>query len=461
MKKTTGAIIGILMVAVFVLAITPATRDELHWQWVSHKDETAGYESYIRAWPGGRHAGEAKTRYDQHGWTEATAANTVQGFERYLQLHGNGRHIAEARNNIESLHWQEATAANTVQGFERYLQLHGNGQHIAEARNNIDTLYWKGAVSTNTIQGFEEYIQLHSDGRYFTEAKERLDTLFWQEATNNNTVKAYLDYSAAQPQGRHLPAAKAKAAELLKEQAPFQAALKDGTEASLNKFLEEFPGHQKESEARKALRDIREGRDIVDLIAEKKIEVQATGSGIMKVSVRLRKRVPYPLTVHIPVGTFFVAAKTSSQNMVTTSASRILLTTDEWNTVSPDAACANRPKDIPGDSDRFTVRRSPQQRELARLMPVLEQARVDKATRQAAIWIVTDNASYEDLGILLASPFGFGGTRVINEEEAAQAMRICDAAGINIRKKAIWRDRREIMSGLKNDDLKTWMRQKK
>ena len=72
MKKTTGAIIGILMVAVFVLAITPATRDELHWQWVSHKDETAGYESYIRAWPGGRHAGEAKTRYDQHGWTEAT-----------------------------------------------------------------------------------------------------------------------------------------------------------------------------------------------------------------------------------------------------------------------------------------------------------------------------------------------------------------------------------------------------
>ncbi len=63
------------------------------------------------------------------------------------------------------------------------------------------------------------------------------------------------------------------------------------------------------------------------------------------------------------------------------------------------------------------------------------------------------------LGILVNSQFG--GVRVINEEEAARAMRIFDSASLDIRKKAIWRERAGIMSGLKDVDLKTWIEKKK
>lgn len=96
-------------------------------------------------------------------------------------------------------------------------------------------------------------------------------------------------------------------------------------------------------------------------------------------------------------------------------------------------------------------------------MPALGRARVDTATRQAAVWIVTDNADYSDLGILVASQFGFGGSRVIKELEAAHAMWICDEAGIDITQKAIWKDRRRIISGLKDDrrGLRTWLEKKK
>ncbi len=237
--------------------------------------------------------------------------------------------------------------------------------------------------------------------------------------------------------------------------------MKTGTEASLKRFLEDFPGHQKESVAQQAIKDITEGRDIVDLLKEKKIEVKASGSGITEVSVRIRKLVPYSLTVRIPVGSLFVPANASAQNMVTTTESKVRLTSNEWSFVSPDAACANRPKDIPGGSDTFTVNRSPKQAELARLMPVLNQARVDTETRQAAVWIVTDNADYNDLGILVASQFGFGGRRVINEQETARAMKICAEAGIDIKKKAIWRDRKRLISALKDTELKSWLEQKK
>jgi hypothetical protein len=461
MKTMIVATLGVLVVAALALAIIPTTRDEIHWRWASHKDETASYESYVKTWPEGRHAAEAQARYDEHGWADAESSNTVTQFERYVQLHGEGKHITEAKDNIESRHWREAAAANTVQGFERYVQLHGEGKHITEAKDNIESRHWREAAAANTVTQFERYVQLHGEGKHITEAKDNIESLHWQEAAAANTIRSYRIYTSAYPQGRFAQQAKAKASALRTDQAPYNAALRTGTEASFRAFLADYPGHTKEAAVQQALREIAEGRDIVDLLHEKKIAIQAQGSGIEQVSVRIRRLVTYPLTVRIPVGSFFVSSNSSAQNMVTTAESKVRLTTEEWLSVSPAAACANRPRDIPGSSDAFTVQRSPHQAELAKLMPVLERARVDTETRQAAVWIVTDDADYGDLGILVAGQSGFGGSRVIHEQETARAMKICHEAGIDITKKAIWRDRQQIISGLKDGDLKTWLKGKK
>lgn len=388
MKKAIGVTIGILVVAALALAIIPTTRDEIHWQWASHKDETTSYESYVKTWPSGRHATEALARYDEHGWADAQAANTVQGFERYVQLHADGKHVAEAKDIIESLHWQEATAANTIRAYQQH----------------------------NTIH----------------------------------------------PQGRRVREAEQKATALRTDDSPFDAAMKAATEASLKTFLEDFPGHQKAAEVQQAIKDITEGRDIVDLVREKKIEIETSGSGIKSVGVRIRKLVPYPITVRVPVGSYFVSSRQSAQNMVTTAETKTRITGDDWRSLSVPAACANRPRDIPGRGDTFTVQRSPHQEELARLMPVLDKAGVSFETRQAAVWIVTDNASYADLGILVSrSQFqAFGGTRTIREPETARAMKICEEAGIDVTKKRIWYDRKTVLNGLPDGEIKTWLQTK-
>ncbi len=201
-------------------------------------------------------------------------------------------------------------------------------------------------------------------------------------------------------------------------------------------------------------------KDIVDLLSEKKIQVQTEGSGIQNVNVRIKRRGTAPITVSIPVGTFFVSGNQSSQNMVTTEASEVTLDGDDWQSVSLSTACANRPKHIPEKGDRFGIQRSPNQKELAVLMPALEKADVDYKTRQAAVWIVTDNADYDDLGILMGSRNGGANYRVINEEEAARAMKVCGEAGINIKSKAIWENRKKILRGLKDEELKKWLQQK-
>jgi hypothetical protein len=98
--------------------------------------------------------------------------------------------------------------------------------------------------------------------------------------------------------------------------------------------------------------------------------------------------------------------------------------------------------------------RSPRQEELARLMPVLDKAKADMPTRQAAVWIATDDADYDDLGILVSFP---GNARVIGSEAAARAMKIYSDAGMDITKKSIWSDRNTILNNLSNGTLTTWL----
>jgi hypothetical protein len=347
MKKAVLTLMGVGLAA---LALLPATRDEIQWRWTSHGGETAGYESYLKAWPDGRHA--------------------------------------------------------------------------AEAREAVDSLHWRAAES-------------------------------------DNTIRSYAAYASAHPRGRFVPHAQTKMTALRADPAPFDAALRTASEKSLTAFVTDYPGHRREADARQALRDITVGQDVVDLLEKKAIELTASGSGIERVSVRMRRLVPHPVTVRIPVGTFFVSSNPSAQNMVTTAEEKVQLATADWQTVSVDAACANRPRHIPRGGDTFTVHRSPSRAELAKLMPALDRARVDRKTRQAAVWIATDDADYGDLGILVASRYGFGGSRVINERETARAMKIFADAGIDITRKAIWRDRQLIIDGLKDADLKAWLEQKK
>lgn len=92
-------------------------------------------------------------------------------------------------------------------------------------------------------------------------------------------------------------------------------------------------------------------------------------------------------------------------------------------------------------------------------MPIVRRRSSDFGVLQAAVWIITDDASYGDLGILVlrSSYQAFGGTRVIEEKEAGSAMRILAEAGVVLQQKRIWKDRKRILSGLPDGDLKTWL----
>jgi hypothetical protein len=361
----------------------------------------------------------------------------------------------------DELRWWTATRGGRASNYGDYLKAWPDGRHAAEATAAYDERSWADAKAAGTVGSFELYLRDHPAGTHRQEAALGAETLRWINARRAGTVTAYRQYLTAFPSGHYVRDVNARVQTLIEDDAPYLAAMKQATKPAFDKFLADFPGHKREEDVRAAIHDM-SGRDLVDLLDEKKVEVKAQGSGIESVHLEVKRLVNYVLSVRIPVGTFFVSRDPSAQNMVATAEATATLTSDVWTTVSVSAACANRPRDVPGDDDTFTVRRSPQQQELQRLMPALVKAGADSKVEQAAVWIVTDDADYDDLGILVSRSIAqvFGGTRVINEEEAALAMKICDEAGIDIRRKAIWGDVSEILDGLEDEDLKAWLKQR-
>ena len=361
----------------------------------------------------------------------------------------------------EEIHWIWTSQKNSKQAYESFIKTWPSGRHTQEANRLLDGKGWSEAVSADSIRGFEAYLQTFPSGRHTEAARAGIETIRWREATEANTVLSLQGYMDTYPSGRFTDEATVKLEAVRGDDTLFLTAQREGTKEAINEFLVNYPGHKKEASARSALRDV-EGKDIVDLLNEKRIEVKTKGSGIRSVDVSVRRLVPHPVTVRIPVGTFFVARNKSSQNMVTTAETIKTLRTENWTDLSTSAACANRPRDIPGSEDSFTVRRSPFQAELNKLVVELDRESAPYDVKQAAVWIVTDNADYDDLGLLVSkSQFQiFGGTRVINEYEAAKAMKICHETGINITKKAIWGDRDKIIKGLKDKGLKEWLQKK-
>jgi hypothetical protein len=341
----------------------------------------------------------------------------------------------------------------------RYLESWPEGRHAGRARRAIDDLDWQGATAAASLGSVRVYLLRHPQGVHAEAADVLLDTLQWAVAEEADTVTGYQEYVGARPASDRVDEAHRRIEALRRDETPYLKALEAGSESAVRTFLDAFPGHARTDAAQQVLIDTR-GRDVVDLIEEGKLAVESQGSGIDSVSLKLQRKVDYQLTVRVPVGTFFVSRRASAQNMVATAARVVELASDDWIEISVEAACANRPLDIPEYDDAFRVARAPRQAELRKLMPVLEAAGVGLAVRQAAVWIVTDDADYSDLGILVQSSAftPFGGTRMIHEAQAARALKILSDAGIDVRQKSIWFDRDLILDGLEEGELRTWLK---
>jgi hypothetical protein len=199
-------------------------------------------------------------------------------------------------------------------------------------------------------------------------------------------------------------------------------------------------------------------RNMFDLVDGGLLAISATGSNIREVSLSVLNLSNERLRFHVPAGAFFASTDPAAQSMIATGgAQEFDLMPHQAITVSVQAACANLPLHIPNWQTDFTISRTPPRPELARVAAHLGNESYD--VRQATIWIISDNADYGDLGILVtgASYGNAGGVRVIDPEDAVRAMQIVNAAGVDIRDRRIWRNRAMLLEATTDGDPRRWL----
>lgn len=392
---------------------------------------------------------------DEINWKIAISRNHAEAFGNYMKNQPEGSHFVKARLLFDQKCWEEACTLNSLEGYNSYLRSNPKGNYSALACERIEEMTWEAAKRENSPDLVSKYIDAYPDGKYTGQARDKMEELAWKQACDGNTAAFMKRYLEQYPAGRYAADAVSKKEQLLQDDAIYKNTISVGSRKAIEAFLDNYPGHIHEADAKKILLDM-DGRNLTELIAEKKVEVMVSGMSIDSIKVRLHRLTRYDIGVMIPAGTLFVSRKKSVQNMVATGSKTITLDADAWFSTDVPVACTNKSRDIPCDADSFSVQASPFQKSLGKLIPVLDEEKCSFPVIQAAVWIITDNANYDGLGTLISDSEGFG-SRLIKEEETAEAMYVIDKAGIDIRSKAVWRDRKAIAKGVERQDLKDWL----
>jgi formylglycine-generating enzyme required for sulfatase activity/outer membrane protein assembly factor BamD (BamD/ComL family) len=155
-------------------------------------------------------------------WARAIAANTPKVFSEYLRLFPDGAEAGEARKRLaryasarERADWDEALRANTIEAFADHKRRYPSGAYTGEADTRIAALLeaadYEAAISQNTVAAYRSYLEKYPEGARAGDARSRMNGLqaaeeeaqAWRTARTENTPAAYRRYLEAWPDGRH------------------------------------------------------------------------------------------------------------------------------------------------------------------------------------------------------------------------------------------------------------------
>lgn len=84
-----------------VCALAACSRQESGWRAAAREDSIVAYQQYLKDFPAGGHAAEARARVtelmEQEAWARANRFRTPEAWQRYLGEWPDGRHAPAAR----------------------------------------------------------------------------------------------------------------------------------------------------------------------------------------------------------------------------------------------------------------------------------------------------------------------------------------------------------------------------
>jgi outer membrane protein assembly factor BamD (BamD/ComL family) len=438
----------IILIVGFLISLF-VFREELTWQVAELAENEVGYTIYLNTWPEGKHAKECLKACEEIQWNQIQKQPELIKIEIFLKDYPESKFRKEATTLKDQIIWGDVLSKNTPADYQQYLKDYPEGQFADIAQKKIEEFKFNQLKENPDLMKVEEYIKENPESPYLVEAEKLKTAAEWgkiKKVANIQRIRTFLKENPATPFKNE---AETLITQLQNDDTFYERALQIGTINAYNEFLTQYPGHKREADIKKLLTLVR-GDNIITLINKNIIEARVTGNNIQKQHLLLTNKLQVPVTVIIPAGTYFVSATSGVQNMVTIFTESDTIAGNAVKKTVVPVACTNIKRSIPHEENTFSIRAHPPSAELSRFLNYINKntstLKSERYTIQAAIWIITDNANYDDLGTL-RSGFGFSynASRSIGPNNVKHAVQLLQKAGINVKNKAIWKDRKKYI----------------
>ena len=115
------------------------------------------WKAYLKTYPQGECAEEAKDKLDKIACETAEKNNSVKGWQEYLKEYPDGKCAAKAHEEFDKTACKNAEKKKSVDGWQEYLKEFPNGKCVSQAKNAIQKFEDEKAGKANKKDTYHPY----------------------------------------------------------------------------------------------------------------------------------------------------------------------------------------------------------------------------------------------------------------------------------------------------------------
>jgi len=111
-------------------------------------------------------SGEKKDRKN------AESEKSITAYEDFLKQYPQGEFADEARSRLETIYFEKAEAANTIEAYDDFLKRYSEGDFADKARFKIEAIYFDQAEAANSINAYIDFSKRYPNTNFANEVEE-------------------------------------------------------------------------------------------------------------------------------------------------------------------------------------------------------------------------------------------------------------------------------------------------
>jgi hypothetical protein len=308
-----------------------------------------------------------------------------------------------------------------------------------DLKNRVSELALRAALDEDTYEALNAYIEAFADyapDRSFintaeaarnniraeTEAAARRlrEESDWETASAlygaRDIIRPLSDFADLYPESEHTPGILEIIARMRDDSAYSEKYLREGAALDLiDEFIADFPGH-KDIPTALELRENFIG-EIQDFIERGYISASGQGESISRSRIIVENLTESRLIIRVSYGIFLASENLDVQNMLVSEEAEFSVGAGTTRSVYIGTLCMNIHKDIPDETNNFTLALLGEDSPLVELLRLLDENHAGFEVSQAALWHIVDDPGKEKItGTIIHQDGSYAITGEIYEE---------------------------------------------